>query len=334
MSRTPLRTTRRAPALALLVALTAACTSTADPAPRAAAPEPQAVTAPVPPSAADPVLVAAGDIACDPADPSFNAGLGTATLCKMAKTARQAVAQSPTAVAVLGDMQYEAATAANIQASYDKSWGALRSVTRPAIGNHEYKASAGAPYWAYFGSRAGQAGKGWYSYELGSWHVVVLNSNCTVVSCAAGSTQERWLRADLAAHPTRCTLAYWHHPRWSSGAHGDNPRVQPLLQALYDFRADVVLAGHDHHYERLAKSRADGTRSTADGIRSFIVGTGGKNLYPLASTPDERSVLRDGDHYGVLRLQLDDEPAGGDYTWKMLSAGGVLRDSGTGSCRA
>ena len=228
MSRPPARTARRSAVAALLVGLTAACTGTTG------APPPQAVLAPAAAAADDPVLVAAGDIACDPADPSFNGGRGTSTACKMAKTARQAAAQSPDVVAVLGDMQYEAATSAGIAASYDRSWGALRSLTRPTIGNHEYRAGGGAPYWAYFGSRAGTAGKGWYSYELGSWHVVVLNSNCTVVSCLAGSAQERWLRADLVAHPARCTLAYWHHPRWSSGSHGDNPAVQPLLKALYD----------------------------------------------------------------------------------------------------
>lgn len=332
----------RAVALVLSAALASAgCTSgRTEPAPAARDDAVQDLTLPTKPPAAaalssdDPVLVAAGDIACDPADPSFRDGLGTRTACKQAKTARQAAAQDPDVVAVLGDMQYEAVTTSTITASYDKSWGAFRAITRPAIGNHEYRAEDGAAYWKYFGARAGVPGQGWYSYDLGSWHVVVLNSNCTRVSCAAGSTQERWLRADLAAHPVRCTLAYWHHPRWSSGRHGDNTAVQPLVEALYDGRADVLLAGHDHHYERFAKSRADGSRSTAEGIRSFIVGDGGKSHYELADAPDPRSKIRDATHFGVLAMQLDDDPAGGDYTWRLLDAGGVVRDEGIGSCRA
>lgn len=331
------RTTARTAALALTAILTAAgCASGSTPG-TALAPRDAGLAAPARPAAVvagDPVLVAVGDIACDPLDPSFNRGLGTKTACQQAAVAARAQAQDPDVVAVLGDMQYEESTTSKIAASFDKSWGPLRSIMRPAIGNHEYRASSGAPYWAYHGSRAGEVGKGWYSYELGSWHVIALNSNCTVVSCAAGSAQEKWLRADLAAHPKRCTLAYWHHARWSSGEHGDNSPVQPLVQALYDARADVVLGAHDHHYERMVKARADGSKSAADGFRSFVVGSGGKNHYALSPTPDPRSAFRDASHFGVLRLQLGNEAAGGDYTWKFVGAGGTVRDEGVGACRA
>lgn len=172
----------------------------------------------------DPVLVAVGDIACDPLDLAFNLGLGTATRCRQAATAALAAAADPDVVAVLGDNQYEGGALSSLLSSYDLSWGRLKSRTRPAIGNHEYETSGAAGHFGYFGSRAGKADKGYYSYDLGTWHVVVLNSNCAKVSCARGSAQEKWLRADLKANPRRCTLAYFHHPRYSSGEHGDPRR--------------------------------------------------------------------------------------------------------------
>lgn len=277
----------------------------------------------------DPVLVAAGDIACDPADPAFNNGRGTSTRCRQSATASLAKGAGPDVVATLGDNQYESGTATAFAASYDKSWGRLKSITRPSVGNHEYRTSGASAYFSYFGSRAGSASRGYYSYNVGAWHVVVLNSNCSVVSCAAGSTQERWLRADLAANPRRCTLAYFHHPRFSTGSHGPSTSVAPFWQALYDHRADVVLAGHDHGYERFAKIRPDGTRDSG-GIRSWVVGTGGKNHYGFPRV-DANSVVRNGSTYGVLRLQL-----GADgYTWKFLGeSGSTFTDSGTGTCRA
>ena len=278
----------------------------------------------------DPVLVAAGDIACDPADPAFNRGKGTATRCRQAATAALAASAVPAVLAPLGDIQYDKASTLALLGSYDRSWGRLAAPTRPAVGNHEYGTAGALGYFTYFGTAAGAPLLGYYSYDLGSWHVVVLNSNCTVTSCAAGSAQERWLRADLKAHPTRCTLAYFHHPRFSSGEHGDNASVAPFWKALYDYQADVILAGHDHDYERFAKIRPDGTRDGTNGIRSWVVGTGGKSLYKFGPL-DRNSVVHHGTGFGVLKLRLGRD----GYRWKFLGEpGSTFADSGTGACRA
>jgi acid phosphatase type 7 len=278
----------------------------------------------------DPVLVAVGDIACDPLDLAFNLGLGTATQCRQAATAKLADEADPDVVAVLGDNQYEGGLLSALLGSYDLSWGRLKSITRPAVGNHEYSTAGAAGHFGYFGTRAGSADKGYYSYDLGAWHVVVLNSNCSKVSCAQGSAQEKWLRADLAANPRRCTLAYFHHPRYSSGSHGDTGAVWPFWRALYDYRADVVLAGHDHGYERFAKIRPDGTRDGEKGIRSWVVGTGGKSLYKFG-TPDPNSLVRYSGGFGVLKLRLGKD----GYTWRFLGEPGTtFSDTGTGTCRA
>ncbi len=201
----------------------------------------------VPPAeAADPVLIAAGDIA----------GCG-----HLGDTATAAVvASTGGTVATLGDHVYNNGTAAQFRNCYGPTWGRFKGRTRPALGNHEYRTPGAAGYFTYFNDgRAGQRGKGWYSYNLGSWHVIVLNSNCTQVACGKGSEQERWLRADLAAHANKCTLAYWHHPRFSSdNRHGNWPAVGPFWDALYEHGADLVLAGHAHVYERFAPQTPGG----------------------------------------------------------------------------
>jgi len=177
--------------------------------------------------AASPVVAAVGDIACDPANPSYNGGDGTATACRMKATSDLLVGGGWSAVLLLGDNQYEDGALARYQASYDPTWGRVKGLTYPAPGNHEYGTPGAAGYFAYFGAAAGDPARGYYSFDLGAWHLVVLNSNCAAVSgCGPGSAQEQWLAADLAAHPGRCTLAYWHHPRFSSGQHGDDPLSQ------------------------------------------------------------------------------------------------------------
>ncbi len=218
---------------------------------------------------------------------------------------------------MLGDIAYPDGTAADFARCFDPSWGPLAPRIRAALGNHEYNSGTAAEAI----SRFRLPPNGWYSYSLGAWHVIVLNSNCSRVGgCEKGSPQWRWLAADLAAHPSRCTLAYWHHPRFSSGLHGSDTTYAPFWDLLARAKADLVLQGHDHHYERLAPLK---------GIRSFVVGTGGASRYPIL-LPRRGSVVHDSSTFGVLRLTL--RPAG--YDWKFLPVrGGTFRDAGTARCR-
>ena len=265
-------------------------------------------------AARNPAIVAAGDIAsCASSGDEATAEL---------------LANTRGTVAALGDTAYPDGTAAQFRDCYAPSWGRFKSRTRPAVGNHEYNSPGAAPYYAYFGASAGPAGKGYYSYDKGSWHVVVLNSNCWEVPCAAGSAQERWLRADLAAHPSRCTLAYFHHPRFSSGAYGANSSVAPFWKALYEARAEVVLNGHAHNYERFAPQKPDGTLARKRGIRQFVVGTGGVS-HGAFQTAQPNSQARNADTYGVLRLTLQR----GGYGWNFKPvAGKTFADTGSKSC--
>jgi len=229
-----------------------------------------------------------------------------------------------------GDNSNEEGTPAQYRDCFDPSWGRHKARIRPAPGNHDYYTSGGSGYYGYFGEAAGPAGKGYYSYNLGAWHIVVLKTNCKDVGgCQAGSTMEKWLRADLAANPAQCTLAYWHHPRFSSGPlHGNDPAMQPLWQALYDSGADVVLNGHDHHYERFAPQTPSGQSDPAKGIRQFIVGTGGASL----RAPEQaraNSEVRNGSTFGVLKLTLH----ASSYDWQFIPvAGGAFTDTGSGTC--
>lgn len=231
----------------------------------------------------------------------------------------------PGAVFTAGDNAYPDGTLAAFRRCYDPSWGRHKSRTRPSPGNHEYVTPGAAGYFSYFDSAAGESGKGYYSYELGGWHIVALNSE---IAADAGSPQERWLRSDLAAHPARCALAYWHRPRFSSGAvHGSDARTQALWQALAEAGADIVVSGHDHLYERFAPQTATGEADSATGIREFIVGTGGAGLYGFKA-PIANSEFRYNAGYGVLRLVLDRA----SYGWSFIGVSGGAIDSGQGSC--
>jgi hypothetical protein len=292
---------------------------------------------PGPPGSAsgDPVIAAAGDIACDPGHSEFRNGLGTSSRCRQKFTSDLLVGTGLSAVLPLGDIQYECGTLSEFTRSYALSWGRVKAITRPVPGNHEYGTPSGCTpgrasgYFGYFGAAAGDPALGYYSYDLGAWHLVALNSNCSIVSCSSSSAQARWLRQDLAAHPARCTLAYWHHPRFTSGSNapGSNS-VLPLFQALYDHGADVVLSGHDHHYERFAPQDPNGSRNVARGIREWVVGTGGRNFHPLNS-PRPNSEVRNNSTFGVLRLTL--RPA--SYDWQFVpEAGKSFRDAGSQAC--
>ena len=271
---------------------------------------------------------AAGDIACDPTFPAFAGGSGTATECQQRAVSSAILAGGYNAVLALGDIQYNNGSQSQYAASYNPTWGRFKSITRPAIGNHDY----GTPtlyYFSYFGSKAGAPSKGYYSWDLGAWHMVVLNSNCAQVSCAAGSPQENWLRADLAAHPTRCTLAYWHHPRFSSGQAGDAIEMTTLWSDLVAGGADVALTGHDHEYERFAPQSATGARDVANGTRQFVVGTGGVNLMSFRAAAQPNSEVRSNSTFGFLSLSL----APGSYSWRFVSVpSGGFSDSGSNSC--
>nr|MDP8942776.1 metallophosphoesterase [Actinomycetota bacterium] len=281
-----------------------------------------AVLPPASPAApSDPVLAAAGDIACAASESV------TALTCRQEATARALESLRPDAVATLGDNQYPGGSLADFSASFDPTWGRLKAAIRPAPGNHEYATAGAAGYFDYFGAAAGDRANGYYSYDLGAWHVVVLNSNCGIVSCAPGSAQLTWLEDDLARHPRACVLAYWHHPRFSSGRHGDDPSMQPAWEILAYAGADVVLSGHDHDYERFAPIDAAGVVSPR-GMRQFVVGTGGKSLYALGP-PRGGSEVRDSSAFGVLALTL--HPAG--YSWRFVpEEGAAFADTGSDAC--
>ncbi len=281
--------------------------------------------------AEDPVVAAAGDIACDPSDPNFNFGNGTASFCRQKATSDLLVGAGLSAVLYLGDGQYENGELSKFMASYDPTWGRVRTITRPTPGNHEYYTANASGYYDYFGAAAGDPATGWYSFDVGAWHVVVLNSACGAVGgCGAGSPQERWLRADLAAHPGGCKLATWHVPRFSSGTHGDDASVDAFWRALHDAGADVVLNGHDHDYERFDPQDPDGAGDAARGLREFVVGTGGKNQTPFA-TIRPNSAARSSGVFGVLKLTL--HPS--SYDWQFVPvAGSAFVDAGSAACHA
>jgi hypothetical protein len=277
------------------------------------------------------VLGAAGDISCDPADANYNGGNGTASACHMKATSDLLVNGGYDTVLLLGDNQYEDGSLTKYQTSFGPTWGRVKGITRPVVGNHEYITPGASGYYGYFGTAAGDPLKGWYSFDLGGWHVIVLNSNCTVVGgCGAGSAEEQWLAADLAAHPGVCTLAAWHHPRFSSGPHGDDATYQTFWNDLYAAGADVVLVGHDHIYERFAPQTPAGVADPVRGLREFVVGTGGKNLTGV-SILRANSEVREASTFGILELTL--YPNG--YAWRFVpEAGKTFTDSGLGLCHS
>lgn len=269
-------------------------------------------------NASDPVLVGAGDIAsCYAGNVSDEA---TAALLDTI----------PGTVFTAGDNAYPDGTLDQFRNCYGPTWGRHKARTHPATGNHEYHTAGATGYYTYFGAAAGDPNKGYYSYDLGAWHVIVLNSNCDFVACQAGSPQELWLRADLAARATACTLAYWHHPRFSSGFHGNDGDLQPFWQALYEAGADVVISAHSHGYERFALQTPDGQADAQYGIREFVVGTGGDKFEAMGKI-QPNSEVRNNTTHGVLKLTLHST----SYNWSFIPiAGKTFTDVGQGACHA
>jgi hypothetical protein len=264
------------------------------------------------PPADQAVLVGAGDIAaCDRTVDS-----ATATLLDAI----------PGTVFAAGDTVTEG-TASQFTNCYKPTWGRHKARTKPALGNREYRVSGAVPYFDYFGAAAGERGKGWYAFNIGAWRVYMLNSNCSIVGCGAGSAQEKWLRQDLAANPKQCAAAIMHHPRFTS-SYGADGSVRALWQALYDYRADIVISGHAHNYERFALQNPAGSADPGRGIRQFVVGTGGHDLYGYTrSAPN--SQIRNANTHGVIKLTL----RASAYDWEFIPVPGkTFRDSGTANC--
>jgi len=265
---------------------------------------------PRPPPGSTNVLVGAGDIA--------NGGSG-------AEATAALLDHIDGAVFTVGDHAYPDGREADFSQRYEPTWGRHKARTRPSPGNHDYHTSGAAGYYAYFGGNAGPAGQGYYSYDLGDWHIISLNSN---IDMGAGSPQEQWLRADLAANSKDCILAHWHHPRFSSGTHGSSTATQPLYQALYEAGAEIIVTGHDHNYQRFAPQTPTGQADPARGIRQFVAGTGGAGLYVFA-TPIANTEAYSVETYGVLKLTLGP----GSYSWEFVPiAGKTYTDSGSGTC--
>jgi len=268
------------------------------------------------------VLVGAGDVA------------GCSSLAGAAATAKL-IEQIPGTVFVAGDLAYDRGAAEEFSKCYDTTWGKFKDRTRPAPGNHEYGSPGALAYFAYWGERAGPRGKGYYSYDLGKWHVVALNSNCNapgVGGCGAGSEQEKWLKKDLQQHAKSCLVAYGHYALFSSGflrMHAVHPELRDLWRDLYAAHADLMLAGHEHSYERFAPQDPDGHLDPENGIREIVVGTGGRSHYPMGqATPN--SEQRNSDTFGVLKLTLSPEK----YSWEFIPVDGEegFHDSGEAAC--
>jgi chitodextrinase len=325
---------RSVPRLAFLLVLVAGLLSFGTREPAVASPAGASVAA-----ASDPVIATAGDIACDPTNSNFKGGLGSSSSCRMKYTSDLLVNAGLSGVLILGDNQYYCGGYQAFVQSYDLSWGRIKNITYPSVGNHEYLTSGGtdcnsantgaAGYYRYFGAAAGDPAKGYYSFDIGTWHLIALNTQCTPAGgCGATSAQGKWLRADLAAHSNFCTLAYWHIPLFSSGGRANN-NSRSFWDALYAANADLVLTSHDHLYERFGPQRPDGTADAVRGLRSFVVGTGGANHTSFTSTIFANSEVRNDKTFGVLKLTL--HPT--SYDWQFVpEAGATFADSGNTAC--
>jgi hypothetical protein len=293
------------------------------------------------PALGDSVVAAAGDVACEPANRSFRPGLVPGPTCMQWATSDLLLRHDLDAVLALGDLQNDATPGQNYIRSFGAAWGRLKNLLRPVAGNHEWLEPGAKSYFDFFdgpgqfSGPVGQRDQGFYSFDIGAWHVVALNSECadprvdpTGATCAAGSPQEQWLRADLAAHPTRCTLAMWHHPFFTSGTNAGRPLLEPLWRALYDHGVELVLNGHTHGYERFTPMDPLGGPDPARGVREIVVATGGASHGQFGS-PQPNSEVRDNTTFGALRLRL----RAASYSWSFMPINpGGFTDSGSAAC--
>ncbi len=259
-------------------------------------------------------MVASGDISnCTP------------DACVAAETAGLVADLDPDVMLLLGDLQYPDGGLDDFEAEYDRTWGQLSADSRPVPGNHEYGTPDATGYFDYFGAAASPDTDGYYSFDAQAWHLVGLNSNdeCTVIACTDGSAQQEWFAADLAQTGRRCVLAYWHHPRWSTGQHGDTEAVDALWRTAVAGGVDVVLSGHDHDYERFVRLDADGEADAA-GTAAFVVGSGGAELRPFSEPQPDESAARVEQTYGVLDLELGRD----SYSWEFVGVDGDVLDRG------
>ena len=317
VSRMPMRRVFRFHMLLVSTCLVGACARTHQP-PRTSPASISSANGATSKAVGDPVLVGAGDIAsCD----DLAGAEATAKL----------IDKIPGTVFAAGDLAYPDGSDEQFVNCYGPTWGRFKERTRPAPGNHEYHKGGASGYARYFGAAAGDPDKAYYSYDLGTWHIVALNSECAAIGgCDAQSPQTQWLKQDLAQHPGGCKLAYFHKPLFSSGGkHGNDPEVRPLWEVLYGAGADVIINGHDHDYERFAPQDPSGHLDQKRGLREFVVGSGGKNSHRKMGNPEPNSEVRNDDTFGVLKLTLHP----GAYDWEFVpEAGKSFKDAGSDPC--
>ncbi|MBI3745692.1 MAG: metallophosphoesterase [Chloroflexi bacterium] len=335
MGRATDRSPRRfqGPAMVAIILALAACAGPSGPSGSVAATSDAAATGPAVSRSAEPPPTSPPPSAVPTAVPAILVGAGDIASCSSSGDEATAallagLAGTDGTVFTAGDNVYDNGTAREFHDCYAPTWGSELARTLPAPGNHDYNTAHAAGYFAYFGGTAGDPGEGWYARDVGAWRIYVLNSNCWAVGgCGAGSAQEQWLRADLAANPRACVLAIWHQPRFSSGEHGSSTATSALWQALADAGAEIVVNGHDHDYERFAPQTVDGA-ADPKGLVEFVVGTGGRSHYAFRTTA-ANSVIRNGDTYGVIDFTL--YPASWSFSFVPVE-GGTFTDAGSGTC--